>query len=299
MQTLCALPGGSAMLCGTMEDHGAADPDAVSERYLDLLKKCLTRAAFPERYKPAKLPKSRLRRLFSVPFRRLLRARGLHLVREASYDPKLREEGRDRPPEAETMVGLKRLDNVQRCVTDVVRRSVPGDLIETGVWRGGTAIFMRAVLRACGDDGRTVWAADSFQGLPEPDAEKYPADRGDTLFSKEQLAVSVEEVKANFERYGLLDERVKFLVGWFKDTLPAAPIERLAVLRLDGDLYESTMDALTSLYPKLSPGGYVIVDDYGAFPNCKQAIHDFRDRHGIKDEIVTVDWTGVYWRRSE
>jgi O-methyltransferase len=111
------------------------------------------------------------------------------------------------------------------------------------------------------------------------------------------LAVSVDEVKANFQRYGLLDDQVRFLVGWFRDTLPTAPIERLAIARLDGDMYESTIQALDALYPKLSVGGYLIVDDYGAIASCKQAIDDFRAAHQIDDKIHEVDWTGIYWQR--
>lgn len=110
--------------------------------------------------------------------------------------------------------------------------------------------------------------------------------------------MSVDEVKSNFSRYELLDEQVCFLKGWFRDTLPSAPIEQLAVIRLDGDMYESTMDALNNLYPKLSVGGYLIVDDYGTIPACAQAVTDYRHAHGITDEIHVIDWTGVYWKRS-
>ena len=109
---------------------------------------------------------------------------------------------------------------------------------------------------------------------------------------------TMERVRANFERYGLLDKQVCFLKGWFRDTLPKAPIGRLSVIRLDGDLYESTMDALVNLYPKLSRGGYVIIDDYGALEPCSRAVHEYRRLHGITDEIHPVDWTGAYWRRS-
>ena len=143
-----------------------------------------------------------------------------------------------------------------------------------------------------------MWVADSFQGLPAPDAEAFPQDVGHDMSDVPALAVSAEQVRANFDRYGLLDDRVQFLEGWFRDTLPSAPIDQLAILRLDGDMYESTMDALEALYPKLSVGGYVIVDDYGAWPNCRQACTDYRERHGITDEIVSVDWTGVHWRRT-
>src|SRR5262249_7246717 len=157
----------------------------------------------------------------------------------------------------------------------VITHEVPGDFIETGIWRGGACIMLRAVLAAYDVTDRIVWCADSFEGLPPPDAEKYPADAGDRHHTFAPLAVSLEEVKSNFERYGLLDERVKFLKGWFKDTLPSAPIGKLALLRLDGDMYESTMDALVALYDKVVPGGAVIVDDYGAVEGCRRAVSDF------------------------
>ena len=214
------------------------------------------------------------------------------------FEELVREEGRDWPLNAHTMIGLKRLNNIEFCVEDVITKGVPGDLIETGVWRGGATIFMRAILEAYGVRDRRVWVADSFEGLPKPDAERYPLDAGDINFAEEELAVSVEEVRANFERYGLLDERVRFVKGWFRDTLPTAPIEKLSVIRLDGDWYESTMDGLVHLYPKLSVGGYLIVDDYGCVPACRQAVHDYRDAQGITDEICSVDWTGVYWQRT-
>jgi hypothetical protein len=196
------------------------------------------------------------------------------------------------------MIGLKRLDNLERCIADVLERDVPGDLIETGVWRGGAVIFMRAALKANGDRDRIVWVADSFRGLPKPDSSQHLDDVDDALWNKQDLMVPLEEVRANFTRYGLLDEQVRFLPGWFQDTLPDAPIERLSILRLDGDLYESTMVALCSLYPKLSVGGYVIVDDYYAIRGCRRAVDDFRARHGIDDEMHQVDWACAFWRRS-
>ena len=107
----------------------------------------------------------------------------------------------------------------------------------------------------------------------------------------------MEEVQENFRRYSLLDDQVRFLKGWFCDTLPKAPIGQLAVLRLDGDLYESTMDGLNALYSKVSPGGFVIVDDYGDFAPCRNAVNEFRQLHGINEPIEKIDWTGVFWRK--
>jgi O-methyltransferase len=195
------------------------------------------------------------------------------------------------------MIGLRRLENLESCIETIVREDVPGDLIETGIWRGGATIFMRGALDAFGDAQRIVWAADSFQGLPRPDV-RHQADAGDRHWTVPELAVSLDEVKDNFRRYGLLDERVQFLVGWFKDTLPAAPIERLSLMRLDGDMYESTMDALRALYGRLSRGGFVIIDDYHAVPACKTAVDEFRAAEGVDDPIVEIDGTGVFWRRT-
>lgn len=262
--------------------------------YLDLMKRCLTNWIYGDQ---------EVRPVVNIRFsdQRLadsFKAQKLRVMQEQPMDPQKRANGIDWPPTAHTMVGLKRLDNLQFCIEDVLARNVPGDLIETGVWRGGASIFMRAVLKAHRVEDRTVWVADSFQGLPKPDVEKYPQDKGDNLHSFKELAISLDTVKANFQRYDLLDDQVRFLEGWFKDTLPQAPVEKLAVARLDGDMYESTMDGLNNLYAKLSPGGYLIMDDYGAIPACKQAVHDYREAHGINDEIVPVDWTCVYWRRS-
>ncbi len=107
--------------------------------------------------------------------------------------------------------------------------------------------------------------------------------------------MSLDEVQGNFSRYGLLDDQVVFLEGLFKDTLPTAPVERLAVLRLDGDMYESTRDGIINLYPKLMPGGTLIADDYHLFEAHRTAIDEYRAAHGIADEIIPIDQWGVYW----
>jgi predicted O-methyltransferase YrrM len=157
---------------------------------------------------------------------------------------------------------------------------------------------MRAILKTYGVEDRTVWLADSFEGLPPPNEEKYPQDRGSVFHTHEPLAVSLEEVQANFRKYGLLDKQVRFLKGWFKDTLPTAPIDRLAVLRLDGDMYESTMDALSALYSKVSPGGYIIIDDY-CIPSCRAAVDEFRQRHRIDQPMQEIDTSSVYWQARQ
>jgi len=214
----------------------------------------------------------------------------------AIYDETRREAGRDWPALAHTMIGLKRLHNLRELTEIVINEGIPGDFIETGVWRGGACILIRAVLQAYDCDSRRVFVADSFEGLPPPD-QKYTIDQGDIHHTYEALAISREEVEDNFRRYGLLDEQVVFLKGWFKDTLPTAPIEHLAILRLDGDMYESTIDALTSLYDKLVVGGFCIVDD-GNVPNCRAAILDFRHDNRIDDAVINIDGWGFYWRKT-
>jgi O-methyltransferase len=223
---------------------------------------------------------------------------GIELVKKRPYNAGAREYGRDWPARADTMVGLRRLHNVRVCIESVLTDGIPGDLIETGVWRGGTSIFMRGVLKAYGIEDRMVWCADSFRGVPAPSPKMYPADADADLDRYDILAVDVGTVKRNFARYGLLDEHVRFLVGWFKDTLPRAPIDHLAVLRLDGDLYESTIQSLEVLYPRLSVGGYCIIDDYGIIDACRKAVDDYRRSHHITDEILDVDGWCVYWRRT-
>jgi O-methyltransferase len=275
------------------ENH--VEPDDAQELYLDLLKKCLTRSAFPERYRRLPLRHNVLWHRVVAWTNRALSIGRLELVAEARFDPHARAFGIDHPPEAETMIGLARLDNLHECIRDVLRTNVPGDFIETGAWRGGATIFMRGALKAYGDSQRAVWVADSFQGLPKPAPEEYPDDAGDTMWAHSELAVSLEEVRANFSRYGLLDDRVHFLPGWFRDTLPTAGVTQLAILRLDGDMYESTSQALHWLYPKLSPGGFVIVDDY-ALPGCRAAVDAYRAAHGISEPIEPIDQDAVFWR---
>ncbi len=220
------------------------------------------------------------------------------LSEDGSYDAQsLRREGRDWPAVAHTMVGTRRMHQLRTCVEHVLADDVRGDLIETGVWRGGAAIMMRAVLAAYGVSDRTVWVADSFRGLPPPNPEKYPLDEGLNFVDYPDLSVSLESVQANFRKYDLLDDRVKFVEGWFSQTLSGIAATEFAIIRLDGDLYESTMDALTALYPKLSPGGFAIIDDYGAVAACKSAVHDYREAHGITETMEAIDWTGAYWRK--
>lgn len=244
-------------------------------RYLRLLRRCLCRILFPDGQYD----------------------RQLNSMQRLPFDPALREDGSDWPTDAETMVGMKRLENLQDACLSVIREGVPGNFVETGVWRGGCGILMRAVLAATGDETRSVWLFDSFEGLPKPDPQRFPWDEGDMHWAYAYLAVSLDQVKANFKRYDLLDERTHFVPGWFRKTIHKSEVDAISVLRLDGDMYESTRLVLTHLYPRVSPGGFIIIDDYEALVGCKKAVDEFRERYSIVSPMNIIDWTGVFWRK--
>jgi hypothetical protein len=270
-------------------------PEAVALRraYLDLLKLCLCDLCGTSTLSVART------------------TGGQVMSRELTGDQlRFRAAGMDWPLNGLTMIGLTRLDDLQACVESVVADAVEGDLIETGTWRGGASMLMRATLDLLGAEERTVWVADSFQGFPASDevdgrsdehppalAPELPADLSSDLAAFDFLAVPLEEVQANFARLGL-ERGVRFVPGFFEDTLPHLAGGRWSIIRLDGDTYEATRVALESLYPGLSVGGYVIVDDYLALDQCRQAVDEFRQEHGILEPIEEVDWSSVRWRRE-
>jgi O-methyltransferase len=186
-----------------------------------------------------------------------------------------------------TLLSLSGLNHIQYCIESTLEKSIPGDFIETGVWRGGACILAAAMYREAGSD-RKVYAADSFEGLPAPDAEAYPEDEGDRHYLDERLKVSLEDVEREFARFDCLTENVVFVKGWFRDTLHTINNDAFSIIRLDGDMYESTMNALEALYPKLSRGGYCIIDDY-FHKGCQRAVRDYRKRNHITERLVKIN----------
>lgn len=272
------------------------------DMYLELVRKSLTDTIVDRQYY---LPLARPRGIAKRAVFDLFRRRGIVPARVLSGA--IREEGSERPPSGPewlevtsslTLLGERRLKNLRWCIEDVLWHGVAGDFIEAGVWRGGACIFMRSILKAYGVGGRKVCVADSFEGLPAGDPESYPFDRDSSFHLQRGFAVPLQEVRRNFEKYGLLDDQVEFVKGWFCDTLPRLAGRRWAVIRLDGDMYQSTYESLSNLYSRLSPGGYVIIDDFGAVPGCRQAVLDFRAANCIIEEIREIDWTGIYWQRQ-
>ena len=270
----------------------------LQERYLNLLKKTLidyNSIGFIE-HKPI-TNKSFKYLPFNI-LNKILKLKKFIIAKQIKFSKDEIINGKVWPFRADTMIGLKRLDNIQHCVLDILKNNIDGDFIETGVWRGGGSIFMKAILSVFNINNKIVWVADSFEGLPKPNKEKYIEDINDTLYKYKELKVSLQEVKDNFKKYDLLDNNVKFLKGWFSETLPKAPMQKLSLLRLDGDMYESTWDALVNLYPKLSIGGFIIIDDWNAVKGCKKAVEDYRLTNNITEKIVTIDWASVFWKKE-
>ena len=278
----------------------AIKAQTLSSPYIELLKKTLIDYSKVDsfEYHPLNIvnPNWKTSILFLIDH--ILRTRNFAITKLKYVIKEDRINGYDWPAHADTMIGLNRLSNIEYCIHSIHKDKIEGDLIEAGVWRGGATILMRAVLKELNITNKKVWVADSFQGLPKPDTKNYIADKGNKLNKLKILNVKLEDVKRNFEKYDLLDDKVIFLEGWFKQTLHKAPIEKLALIRLDADMYESTFQALENLFPKLSIGGYVIIDDYNAFQNCKQAVDDFRKKHSINCPIIKVDREAIYWRNQ-
>lgn len=267
-------------------------------RYLDLLKAALVNAIYPEH----ELRIEWLEQHGPQPDG----ARQMRDIRYAQPDAFAdllahKADGRVRRREvtrfSHTMVGLRRLQNLEWCAAQIFREGIEGDFLEAGVCQGGASIFLRALQVAYGQEHRRTWVADSFEGLPEPTSE---FDQGYDLHEAVQpwLSTSLEAVRDNFRTYDLLSGEVTFLPGWFSESLPRAPVEDLSILRADADLYASTREVLESLYDKVVPGGFVIIDDYHVFPNCRRAVDEFRAERGIADPLIRIDWTAVFWRKS-
>ena len=206
------------------------------------------------------------------------------------------------------------MENIWVLAEDVIRNDIPGDFVETGVWTGAMSIFMAAIAEVYSISGdRKVWACDSFEGLPAPDIARYKLDKGDKNSQRDYLSAGLELVKGNFEHFDLYKNehfpRVEFVKGYFKDSMPVLKAKLdgkpIALLRLDGDMYSSTWEVLEALYPLLSPGGYVVIDDWDLI-RARQACLDYRKKHSINSkvhfprpkDIVRNPKAGAYWQKN-
>ena len=286
---------------GLVELQTADDPvTMLRTRYLELLRRALVNLIYPEHELRIELLEAGFLQEDKRHRDRVLR--DIRYRDEKDFAELLAAKAngsvwRGRPWRfSHTMVGMRRLEHLQWCAERVFEDGVEGDFLEAGVCQGGAAIFMRALQVAYRQSHRRMWVADSFEGLPVPSHE------ADTLYDFSEtkqpwLAISRTTVEDNFRTYDLLSDDVVFLEGWFRDTLPTAPVSSLAILRLDADLYESTTEALVALYDRVSPGGFVVIDDYDAFTPCRKAVKDFRAQRSITAPMRHIDRMAVYWRK--
>lgn len=291
-------------LCDLGLVRSADAPDLMRDRYLGLLKRSLANLIYADNEQrlwrlfdqngrppdvwPSQTELRDLRYEESEDFATLTTAKKLGYVVQ-------RQPGRY----AHTMVGLHGLTHVERIAEEIFAFGISGDFVDAGVWRGGCGILMRAMHHAFGETHRQVWVADSFAGVPvatsEPDL-RMNIDLSEKCYP--WMSSSLQAVQDTFATYELLDSGVRFLPGLFSNTLPEAPIDKIALLRIDGDLYTSTLDCLEALYDRVSNGGFIIVDDYGAFSACREAVDVFRSARGITAPLVHVNWTIIHWRKD-
>lgn len=192
-----------------------------------------------------------------------------------------------------SILPVQRLNSLIDMMTYIKDNNINGDFLEAGAMRGGACMVMKAF---CNENklNKKVFVADSFKGFPisKITEESYV---NNTTFPF--VIVSEEECKNNFRRYNLLDDDVIFIKGFFNESLPQADINNLSILRIDCDMYQSTLDVLENLYDKVSENGFIIIDDYGDFPFCKKAVDLFRQNLNTPKQLFWVDDQCVYWQK--
>jgi len=203
-----------------------------------------------------------------------------------------------------TAASAERLYALYLAIRYLAAARVPGDIVECGVWRGGNCMLAALSLMALGDPSRQIWLYDTFSGMTEPtdrDRDVYGGAARDMRresFSDEgrpapfQFVASVEDVRENMEKTGFPEDRVRYVEGRVEDTLPTVRPERIALLRLDTDWYQSTAHSMRHLYPLLAPGGVLLLDDYGDWPAVREAVHECLDDLGEVVLLHRIDHTG-------
>jgi len=198
------------------------------------------------------------------------------------------------------MCNYLRLSNTYELALDIEKRKLGGAFVECGTWRGGCGAIMSETTNRFGSN-RTTWFFDSFEGMPEPTDKDVADTKTGKKKAKEHVLTEEGYAKASisdveevvFKKLKLSKEKNIIIKGWFKNTLPEykEKIGKIAILRLDGDWYESTMTTLEELYDKVVDGGYVIIDDYGGWEGCRKAVHEYLDNKGV---VPNFKFIGTY-----
>jgi O-methyltransferase len=192
------------------------------------------------------------------------------------------------------MVGLERLRTLQRLATEIIEHEIVGDVVECGTCNGGSgAILAGVVTRA--KPAREIWLLDSFQGLPPASSADGKEAGKWTGYNKGTAALTLEVL----QKVGADLSHVRIVPGWFSETLPSLSVDRIALLHIDADWYQSVTEVLEALFHRVSRGGFVIFDDYGYWEGCSAAWRDFSARRGLQIPVEDIDGTGAFIRVPE
>jgi hypothetical protein len=249
----------------------------------------------------------------------MLRSTILKLVRKFGYELVHSDaSGRERFPEATeveraimleaapfTLTSMERRWALTQAVNYIVRRQIPGAFVEAGVWRGGSAFVAARMLQELGETDREMWLYDTFEGMSAPTEEDVAAQTGakaEVKFTATQTGedsadwcrASLEDVRNTMSLSKYPADKLKYIVGKVEDTLavPNQYPEQIALLRLDTDWYDSTRAEMEILFPRLVPGGVLIVDDYGHWQGAKKAVDEYFEKHGLHYLMSRIDYTG-------
>lgn len=284
---------------GSLHKSGRHD-DFAQEMYLELMRRALTRHNM-ERHQTV-MPANPYGFVFNWKVglaeraNHLLRKFGFEIAKTVEPSSRAREMGQDWPINAETMIGIRRLEQLHFAMHTLKNEKIKGSLMETGVWRGGACIYMAAFCKVYQYE-KEIIAADSFRGLPVPDPENEKENQESNWHAIPYLSVSLEDVKSNFADYGLSGEEIRFVPGFFSDTLPSLDVDEIALLRLDGDMYSSTIDVLENMYDKVVEDGFVIIDDY-RLDSAQSAVSDFLEKRGLSPAFEKIDEDAIFWRKT-
>jgi hypothetical protein len=201
-----------------------------------------------------------------------------------------------------SMTSVERLYGLWRAVRYATEAGIPGAFVECGVWRGGSVMLMAATLRGLGVRDRDIWLYDTFEGMSEPsgndvDVMGNPAEsllRSDAKSEDSGIwaYAPIDAVRRNVAQVDYPTDRYRFVKGRVEDTIPAEAPEEIAVLRLDTDWYESTRHELVHLFPRLRPGGVLIIDDYGHWQGARKAVDEYFAASDVKVLLNRLDYTG-------
>lgn len=235
---------------------------------------------------------------------KILRKLGFEVVPYFKFPPDLDREATEiiRAVRPYTMTSIERIFALIEATRYIVRADVPGSIVECGVWRGGSMMAVAHTLKQLGKEDRDLYLFDTYEGMTRPSeididykgevAVKTFMQKKRSEESSSWCYASIEEVKRNLYSTGYNHERMRFVKGRVEETIPGSAPERIALLRLDTDWYESTRHELHYLFPRISRGGVLIIDDYGYWQGCRKAVDEYLSQNNVNILLNRIDDTG-------